>query len=146
MQIVLTESDLSRLKASTRADLMATFIGDLQAFKAEAEDDDYWEGVVDLTVDQVEKFVAGCSQQTINGLKVIAKHGPKIHASLLDEAGIEKYGSFQGGTTKRARTITGDDDAYLITWDNWHAAEDGIGHYEVTETTYQSLRKFFDLD
>lgn len=146
MKLILTRKDFSKLKSSTRADLIATFTGHFQKVTDGSNDDDYWTGVADLTLKQVEKFIAGCSEQTINGLKVLAQHGPKINASMLDEAGIERYGSFQGATTKRTRTITGDDESYLLAWNDWDLAADGVGDYEVTKMTHRSLRAHFNLD
>lgn len=105
-----------------------------------------FEDVVDLTPGQMEDFMTGCSVETIAGLKIIAENGPKIHASLLDAAGIDNYGHFQGRVTKRTRTITGNREAFLFAWDDWGKAEDGVGHYAVTPATFRSLRIYFNLD
>jgi hypothetical protein len=111
---------------------------------------DFGEGafddVVDLTPGQIEEFMSGCSEETIAGLKVIAEQGPVIHASLLEGAGIENYGHFQGRVTKRTRTVTGDKDAFLLAWDDWSEAPNGVGHYAVTQATFRSLRIYFELD
>jgi hypothetical protein len=72
-----------------------------------------------------------------------------IAANLLNEAGIENYGHFQGRVTKRTRTVTGDKHAYLFTWDDWQSeenAERGYGHYAVSEKTFRSLRRHFKID
>jgi hypothetical protein len=106
-----------------------------------------WHDVVDLTPGQVEVFMKGCSTRTIAGLRVIAEHGPVIHASLLDRAGIENYGHFQGRVTLRTRTVTGNPEAFLLTWDDWQSkANGGTGHYAVTVKTHRSLRIYFQLD
>lgn len=151
MMIVLTDTDLSRLKQASRADIMSVLLRSAAAATSpdnHAEGFD-WEEVVDLTPDQVEEFMQGCSQQTVAGLKVIAEHGPVIAGNLLQDAGIENYGHFQGRVTKRTRTITGDKRAFLFTWDDWSEgenAERGYGHYAVTDTTFRSLRGFFGLN
>ena len=151
MMIVLTDTDLSKLKQSSRADIMSVLLRSTAAAmppQNQAEGFE-WDEVVDLTPDQVEEFMQGCSQQTVAGLKVIAEHGPVIAANLLQEAGIENYGHFQGRVTKRTRTVTGDKSAFLFTWDYWSEgenAERGYGHYAVTDTTFRSLRGFFGLD
>ena len=151
MMIVLTDTDLSKLKQTSRADIMSVLLRSTAAAappQNQAEGFE-WEEVVDLTPDQVEEFMQGCSQQTVAGLKVIAEHGPVIAANLLQEAGIENYGHFQGRVTKRTRTVTGDTRAFLFTWDDWSEgenAERGYGHYAVTDTTFRSLRGFFGLD
>jgi hypothetical protein len=106
-----------------------------------------WENVVDLTPGQVEELMRGCSTRTRAGLRVIAEHGPIIHATLLDRAGIENYGHFQGRVTLRTRTVTGNREAYLLTWDDWQSkANGGVGHYAVTAKTHRSLRIYFHLD
>jgi hypothetical protein len=106
-----------------------------------------WTDVVDLTPGQVEAFMKSCSTRTTAGLRVIAEHGPVIHASLLDRAGIENYGHFQGRVTLRTRTVTGNPDAYLLAWDDWQSkANAGTGHYAVTAKTHRSLRIYFQLD
>lgn len=150
MMIVITEADLSKLKPATRADLMAVLLSSSAALapaQNHAEGFD-WNEVVDLTPEEVSEFMDGCSEQTVAGLKVIANHGPVIAANLLNEAGIENYGHFQGRVTKRTRTITGNKHAYLFTWDDWQSEENqaaGFGHYAVTETTFKSLRSHFGL-
>uniref|UniRef100_UPI001AEC026F hypothetical protein n=1 Tax=Methylobacterium sp. B1 TaxID=91459 RepID=UPI001AEC026F len=55
-----------------------------------------------------------------------------------------------GGLTRRTKTITGDPNAYLIDWSKSEAEFDENGTYidqrgEVTEMTYQSLRKAFGI-
>jgi len=149
MFIVLTKEDVSGFSPSTRAELMAAAFPKPQAeaYALPASfDPDAFDGVVDLTPGQVEEFMSGCSEQTIAGLKVIAEHGPVIHANKLDAAGIDNYGHFQGRVTKRTRTVTGDKDAFLFTWDNWQDAPGGVGHYAVSKATFRSLRIYFELD
>ena len=146
MQLVLTVDDLNKLKASTRADLLSTLFPKAQLSQTDKDLEGYWDGVVDLTPGQVEEFMDGISEQTIAGLRVFAERGPRIHASLLNEAGIENYRHFQGRVTKRTRTVTGDDEAFLFAWDDWSEADDGVGHYEVTSDTYRSLRIYFRID
>ena len=149
MYIVLTKDDLNALSPSTRAEVLASIFSKPKSVVGEfpvgfSEDD--FDNVVDLTPGQIETFMEGCSAQTIAGLKVFAEHGPVIHASKLEAAGIENYGHFQGGVTKRTRTVTGDTDAFLFAWDNWSEAKDGIGQYAVTPATFRSLRIYFKLD
>ena len=149
MLIVLTKEDITSLSPSTRAELIAAAFPKANVnstnFPPGFSADDF-EDVVDLTPGQVEEFMDGCSDETIAGLRVFAEHGPVIHGSLLEGAGIENYGHFQGRVTKRTRTVTKDKDAYLFAWDDWQAAPDGVGHYAVTQTTFSSLRIYFELD
>jgi hypothetical protein len=147
MQLVLNEDDLSRLKPSTRADLLATVFREPEKDIPKNTEDYDWENRVDLTPEQVAVFIEGCSPETVEGLRVIAEEGPDISAHLLEKAGIENWGHFQGRTTKRARTVTGNKQAYLLAWDDWqaeHNQEAGCGHYAVTRRTFDSLREYFD--
>ena len=147
MQIVLTEQDLIKLSPSTRADLMAHIFPAVSPSQGENDARFEWDDVVDLTPGEVEEFMEGCAPETIAGLRVIAEHGPVIRANLLDQAGIENYGHFQGRVTKRTRTVTGNRHAYLFTWDDWQSEENGgVGHYAVTAATHRSLRIYFNLD
>ena len=147
MQLMLNEADLNKLKPSTRADLLANLFPPAQERPTQNSRGFDWDEVVNLTPGQVEEFMAGCADETKAGLRVIAQHGPMIHASLLAQAGIENYGHFQGRVTKRTRTVTGDKHAFLFTWDDWSSEEnEGVGHYAVTDATYRSLRIFFNLD
>lgn len=146
MKLTLNESDLSRLSAAARAELAALLFPKQEASLPEGFDIDDFEDVVDLTPEQVDEFMQGCAEVTIDGLRIIAEHGPAIHASLLDEAGIENYGHFQGSVTKRTRTVTKVKGAFLFAWDDWHKAPNGIGRYAVTDVTFRSLRQYFELD
>lgn len=147
MQITLNQSDLSKLKPETVADLISVLLPRPETPVVEGPEGFDWEGVVNFTAKDVENFVSGCSDQTIDGLRLIAQHGPVIHTSLLDSVGITNYGSFQGSCTKRARTVSGNKEAYLLSWDEWEASEDGdSGNYAVSNTTYQSLRTYFELE
>lgn len=146
MHIVLTENDLSKLKPSSRADILARLFPSATISSQDTPAGFEWDDVVDLTPGEVETFMEGCSQETIAGLRIIAEHGPIIRASLLEQAGIDNYGHFQGRVTKRTRTVTGDRHAFLFTWDDWQSEQNqGVGHYAVTATTHRSLRVYFDL-
>jgi hypothetical protein len=149
MLIVLTKEDIITLSPSARAELMAASFPKAHFNSTDFPpgfDADDFEDVVELTPGQVEEFIEGCSEQTVAGLKVIAEHGPAIHASLLDEVGIENYAHFQGRVTKRTRTVTKDKDAFLFGWDDWSEQPSGVGHYAVTQATFRSLRIYFELD
>lgn len=149
MHLILTKDDLSKLKPATRADLIANLLTeapDISRFPRNTEDYD-WDGRVDLTPEQVAEFVEGCSPETVKGLELIAEEGPIIAADLLERAGIDNYGHFQGRTTKRVRTITGSKDAFLLAWDDWGSEDNqqyGCGHYAVTLATHRSLMTFFE--
>lgn len=148
MNLMLDANDISGLSPSARAELMAL------VFRRPAVDDPAnssdleWDDVIDFTPELIEEFMEGCSDKTIAGLRVFAEHGPVISAALLKEAGIDNYGQFQGAITRRTRTVTGDSDAFMFTWDDWQSPENtalGYGHYAVTATTHRSLRGYFGL-
>lgn len=146
MEITLNQSDIRKLKPETLADILSVLLPQPETPVVEGPEGFDWDGVVNFTPQDIENFVSGCSEQTVDGLRVIARHGPVIHTSLLDTVGITNYGSFQGSCTKRARTISGDKNAYLLSWDDWEADEDGdSGNYAVSHITYQSLRTYFEL-
>jgi hypothetical protein len=111
MHIVLTVEDISKLSHSARAGCCPSLS------KAHVDTREYPAGFDSSRFEgepypgQIESFMEGCSEKTVAGLRVIAEHGPVIHAKLLNDVGIENYGSFQGGVTKRTRTITGDSEA-----------------------------------
>lgn len=159
MQIVLTENDFSKLKPATRQELLALLLSSSATVTpADNHAEGFeWDEVVDLSPDEVKEFIEGnrdrgfgpIAEQTAEGLKAIAKHGPVIPANVLEEAGIENYGHFQGRVTKRTRTVTDNKHAFLFTWDDWNSeenAERGYGHYAVTETTFRSLRAYFGIN
>lgn len=146
MKITLNQNDLSKLKPQTREDLLSLVFPKPKATTIKGTENFEWEGVIDFTLNQIESFISGCSEQTTKGLRVFAENGPVIHASLLNTVGITNYGSFQGSCTKRARTISGQKDAFLFSWDDWDTDKnDGLGHYAVSEMTFRSLRKYFEL-
>ena len=148
MMIVLTREDLASLSPAARAEVAALAFPKAQADREVPpgfHPDDF-EDVVDLSPAEVETFMKGCAEETVAGLKVIAEHGPVIQARLLDAAGIDNYGHFQGRVTKRTRTVTGRRDVFLFTWDNWAESPDGVGRYAVSPRTHRALRSYFGLD
>ena len=148
MNITLDVNDISSLSPSTRAELSALlFRRRSQSDPDNAAEFDF-EDVADFTPAMIKKFAERCSDKTMAGLRIFAEQGPKISADLLNAAGIDNYGQFQGAVTRRTRTVTGDPDAFMFGWDDWHEgenAERGFGHYAVTARTHSALREYFDL-
>lgn len=149
MLITLTAEELSSFSPTTRAEILGLANVkpsiDMAEFPSGFDEEDF-DDVVDLTTSQIEEFMEGCSEQTIAGLRVFAEHGPVIRAKLLNEAGIENYGHFQGRVTKRTRTVTKVPGAYLFTWDDWTEHSDQVGFYAITPATHRALRIYFELD
>ncbi len=107
-----------------------------------------WTDVVDLSLDEVAAFNEGAGEKTMAGLKIFAEEGPVILANRLIRAEITNYGHFQSRVTRRTRTIKGNRDIFLFTWDDWGDDENlerGFGHYAVSTATYDALRSFFGL-
>lgn len=144
MNLTLNAEDISNLSPAARAELRALFFPKDEIDLPDGFTEDDFENVVDLTVEQVEEIMLGCSQATKDGLEVIAIHGPVFDAHLLHEVEIQNLGHWQGSVTKRTRTVTRDKDAFLLSWDDWPSYDDGIGRYAVTQKTHESLRAYFD--
>ena len=158
MQIVMTENDMGRLSPSARAEIINCLNppkgkveeqGHISPGAPLADDAEYQDidmsDVVDLTPSQVREWMEAASDKTKHGLRIFAEQGPVIRVKALTDAGIENYSHFQSRTTVRTRTVTGQKDAYLLGWDNWDLAEGGNGRYGVTRTTFESLRRYFQL-
>lgn len=158
MKIEVTKKDITTMEPALRQAFVAWLLrSSAPVIPAENYAEGFeWDEVVDLSPDEVKEFIEGnrdrgfgpIAEQTAEGLKAIAKHGPVIPANVLEEAGIENYGHFQGRVTKRTRTVTDNKHAFLFTWDDWNSeenAERGYGHYAVTETTFRSLRTYFGI-
>lgn len=152
MQLVIDDTDLSRLKPETRADLLATLFpapGAPLPVQASTVPID-WDNVVDLSPGEVADFMSRTSLKTKAGLRVFAEKGPVLLANALEAAGIDNYGHFQGRVTLRTRTVKRTKKkVYLFGWDDWTVGENagrGYGHYGVTSVTHRSLREYFQLD
>src|SRR5271155_1734660 len=156
MFLVISGSDYAQLRPETRADLLAclgqqTMAAEPLASPASEEPSPAAEGIdvedlVDLTPDQAADLVNGIQQQSVDGLRIFAEHGPIIDAHLLNNVGITNYAHFRGRVTKRMHTVTRNKNACLLRWDDWQWSDDGkktllSGRYAVTTTTYRSLRQ-----
>ena len=146
MEIVLSAADINSFSPSTKAELKAFVFPKSVHSLPPGFGDKAFEKRVDLSPGDVEEFMRGCADITVDGLRVVAEKGPCIHASELDKVGIDNYGQFQGSVTKRTRTVTRKKDVFLFAWDDWNEEPDGIGHYAVTDDTFRSLRVFFGLE
>jgi hypothetical protein len=159
MQLLLSNDDLAGLSAATRNEIFSKLkLGGAGAsastsgpvYEAPEVGPEYegidLEGVTDLTFREIQTWMEAASEKTKLGLRVIAEQGPVIKAHALTDAGIENLPHFQSRTTIRTRTVTGDKEAFLLGWDDWQEVDEGEGKYAVTPITYQSLRRYFQLD
>ena len=145
MKLLLSQSDLRKLTAPARAEILAIL------FPRDLKDDPEFQGfdmyeVVDLDETEVEEWLRRASPKTISGLRVFAEGGPVVRAQALIDAGIENLSHFQSRTTIRTRTVTGNKGAFLLGWDDWDEVEEGEGRYAVTPRTHRSLRYCLGLD
>lgn len=147
--LTVTAEAFNRLGTRTQAELLKAVFGQEATRPAAADSFDPeefdWSEVVDLSPAQIAEFMSTLGEETTAGLKVIAELGPVIEACLLDETGIESYGSFQRSTTRRTRSITGGKSDFLLTWDDWEPKPHGKGRYAVSAVTHRSLKIHFDL-
>lgn len=141
--LIVTQEAYNKLKPSTKEELLAAIFPAGGA--ADYDDDFYWDERIDLSLDQVTEFMRTLNEETTKGIRVLAEKG-KVTANELTKAGIADVPSLQRSTTRRARTMTGNGDTFLLAWDDWENVEEGEGRYTVTPTTLRSLRTFFKID
>ena len=158
MQVLMTENDLGKLSSAALAEIINCLnppkvnVDERDEISPDAllaEDAEYRDidmsRVVDLTPSQMREWMEAASDKTKHALRIFAEQGPVIRVKVLWEAGHENSSHFQSRTTVRTRTVTGQKDAYLLGWDNWGMVEDGEGRYAVSRTTFESLRRYFQL-
>lgn len=113
---------------------------------SEVEDEHF----VELSPGQAREFYAGCSAKTRKAIDVIADSDSRRFqlADVAKAIGVKttELTGVWGGLTRRSKTITGDNSAYLIDWNKHEGIWDDEGNYidhtaEVTELTYRSFRK-----
>ena len=148
MNIVLSGQEFAGLSEGARTEILALLSPpepDAPQLAPEFEGLDMAR-VVNLTYEQMQRWMEVASDSTKLGLKVFAEQGPIIRAQALTDAGIEKLPHFQSRTTVRTRTITGRKNAFLLGWDDWTRVAAGEGKYAVTPMTHRSLRRYFQLE
>ena len=112
------------------------------------------EHFAELSPGQVKTFLAGCGPKTKLALETMANSKTRTFqlAAIAKALGVNA-GELSGvwsGLTRRVKTVTGDSEAYLIYWLGEPVYDDNDEDYvdqtgELTELTYQSLRKAFGL-
>ncbi|MGU3389175.1 hypothetical protein [Sphingomonas sp. M1A8_2b] len=148
MKMLLNESDFSKLRPETVADILSLLTPTRAAKEAEQDANPVVHGSpVDLSLNQVQHYMETPSDAVRSGIKYIAINGPAVWGQdLLEGSDVTTLRDFQGATTKRARTVTKVEGATLLGWDDWNEYEDHPGRYGVTDVTFASLRRYFDLD
>ena len=158
--IIVTPEAYNKLDSRTKAELLAAVMGAPSVpvtppgidVEFSAED---WRDAARLTPGQVEELIDGATslyEGTRLALRMFAEHGQVLHSTFIKENCLDEngdpywpddLGKFQGGTTRRARAVTGDKHARLLAWPAWNGSE---GYYGVTPETHRSLRIYFNLD
>jgi len=165
MKMLLSTSDFALLSPSAQEELISLWKGQVtmpepvgpkvldhaDQFKLGDEYNGfYMEIAADLTPSQMRTWMQAASDQTKEGLRLVAERGPIINAAELKDAGITNIPHFQSRTTIRTRTVTGNKDIHFFGWDDWDTNPDDpatkTGRYAVTPITFHSLRKYFGLD
>ena len=147
MEIVLSHEEFARLSEDARTEILAFLSPEPDAPQLAPEFEGLDMGrVVNLTYEQIQRWMEGASDPTKLGLKVFAEQGPIIRAQALKDVGINNLSHFQSRTTVRTRTITSRKLAYLLGWDDWTRVPGGEGKYAVTPMTHRSLRRYFRLE
>ena len=146
--LIVTQEAYEKLSKSTRAELLRAVLGDPSSAQSLREDKSAnseefdWTNRLDLTPGQIETFLSrDLHQNTVNGMRAIAERGSPISSVLLRELGVTDLAAFQRSTTRRVRSVSGDNEAFLLAWDDWNV---GVGHYAVTPATLRSLQIYFE--
>lgn len=105
------------------------------------EESDF-ELVADLTTEQVEEFLAGCSPEEVCALRVATEYGPKVHGSLIAPH-VSGLGVFNKSINEYTRTFLGNEDIYLFAYDHWLSHVDEVGYYALSGPTHVTLRARF---
>lgn len=100
----------------------------------------------DLSIAQARKFLEGCSDKTKAVLRaVFAKNEREFMLKeLLDEMQATSLAGVWAGVTKRTRTVLGDKDAGIFSWEWDDERDDWIG--STSPMTFQSMRKALGIE
>ena len=124
--------------------------GESAVSRDNAEEDD---DVADLTPALARRFIRGCSSKTIKAITaMVSGSSPEFQVAAIAKAVSVPANSLTGvwaGITRRTRTVTGDDDVYLIRWIS-EGKLNSKGEYidqtaTLSEMTYNALRKALNV-
>ena len=142
--IFLSREDLDRLSASAKEEVFALLAGSISNMYVETED-----GPTDLSSLQTEKLVKGLSDKSRSVLKLIIQSNDGERGfwcqNIADklEIEVEELSGVWSGLTRRTRTVSGDSEAYLISW-AWD--EDQYDYYGTLHpTTYKNCKKAMNI-
>ncbi|MFL1909444.1 hypothetical protein [Plesiomonas shigelloides] len=143
--VFLSKDDLLQLSVSARNEVISLILGK----KREIEDEINEDGPTDLSSIQAERLVHGLSEKTRLALKYIieSKDGDNGFwcKDLAQNMGIDtdELKGVWSGLTRRIRTVTNDQEAYLLAWAWDDEREDYYGSLD--KVTYRNCKKAMNL-
>lgn len=151
--ILIERRDIDKLSEPTRKELLGLLLKDT-AEPMQAEHYFSPEGPTDLTPQLMKKFMSGVSTRTRDGLKVFAEQNGRAKMSdivkALELEDWRQTKGFQSGITRRVRSVSGDEDGYLLEWDESAAVysddEELVdGEWYLSPATTAALRIYFGI-
>ena len=142
-QITLSAGTVALLSDTCKAEIAAhlgfAYAGPALPIAVGSSDGDEY---AELGIQAARAFLQGCSARTREVLAAIVQSGDSFSLRQLEIDTRAEEGSLRGvwtGLTKRTRTITGDDEAYLIQWSE--QAEDGDYTGRLTPVTLNAFKR-----
>ncbi|EEU9561211.1 hypothetical protein FXI36_24300 [Escherichia coli] len=142
--IFLSKEDLENLSPSAKEEIFALVSGDISNVYVENDD-----GPIDLSSLQAEKLVKGLSEKSRSVLKLIIESDDGERGFWCEyiadelEIEVEELSGVWSGLTRRTRTVSGDSDAYLISW-AWDDSRDDY-YGKLHPTTYKNCKKAMNI-
>jgi hypothetical protein len=154
MHIVLEPSDLKRLSAAARDEVLRLIRGEEAGAPPKVNRKGFrWRAPYDLTPELARKLVRGISEDTRKRLVLFARDGGRATMQELlavtKDSDLHALSAFEGALTRKLRRLVGDEDKIvsLIMWDyeseRWDASHTRLldGVYYVSEATSRALRR-----
>ena len=152
--VFISAATLNSASPALRSKILELIMGAETAVPSSSSDSGiHDDNFVEFSPGQIKTFIDGCSDKTRAALEVMAR-SPSRQFQLADVASAlnvepSELRGVWGGLTRRTQTVSGDPNAYLIYWAGdpvYNENEEYVDHVgELTEMTYQSLRKAFRL-
>ena len=149
--IYLSASDLKSLSSQVRAELFSCIQGSIYSDTTSSAIVTSDSGDLGITNAQARKIIEEpLNKKTRAVLRAIAELGPRFgYRQLLKAVGEKDISGVWAGITRRTRSVLGDREAQLITWDpesiEWKNDEYIDQQAWVTQTTFQALREAFGI-
>lgn len=110
------------------------------------EESDNDDSPSDLSLAQAKKFLQGCSDKTKAVLRAVFARSECefMLEELLGEMQTTSLAGVWAGVTKRTRTVLGDKDAGIFSWEWDDERADWVG--STSSMTFQSMRKALGIE